>query len=165
MRAFILSLMLAACSGAPAIPDGGTHDSGTPDAGRPCGGNPCGVCAPGSINRDVCNDGVWNCLCDPQPTTDGGRAGTSCGGFRPQPPQCASGLNCVDDPNSCPQANDCAGVCVAPGREWRDGGIPTAYRCGGFVGTPCPNSLTCVDDPNDSCDPSDGGADCPGICI
>ncbi len=37
--------------------------------------------------------------------------------------------------------------------------------CGGFAGIPCPEGLTCVDDPNDSCDPSEGGADCGGICV
>jgi hypothetical protein len=50
------------------------------------------------------------------------------------------------------------------------GGCPTICRsrsaitCGGFAGFPCPEKLTCVDDPNDSCDPTQGGADCGGIC-
>lgn len=37
--------------------------------------------------------------------------------------------------------------------------------CGGFAGTKCPKGLTCVDDPTDSCDPSNGGRDCIGICV
>jgi hypothetical protein len=36
--------------------------------------------------------------------------------------------------------------------------------CGGFAGFPCPKGFTCVDDPRDDCDPSQGGADCAGIC-
>ncbi len=38
--------------------------------------------------------------------------------------------------------------------------------CGGFAGTACsdPNYPRCVDDPRDTCDPTNGGADCPGIC-
>lgn len=36
--------------------------------------------------------------------------------------------------------------------------------CGGFAGTPCPSGQLCVDDPGDSCDPNNGGADCPGVC-
>lgn len=36
--------------------------------------------------------------------------------------------------------------------------------CGGFLGLECPDDLACVDDPADDCDPSNGGADCNGIC-
>ncbi len=36
--------------------------------------------------------------------------------------------------------------------------------CGGLAGLPCPEGFTCVDDPTDDCDPSNGGADCLGIC-
>ncbi|HLL52138.1 MAG TPA: hypothetical protein VK447_01245 [Myxococcaceae bacterium] len=37
--------------------------------------------------------------------------------------------------------------------------------CGGFAGFGCPEGLSCADDPNDSCDPTQGGADCGGICV
>jgi hypothetical protein len=37
--------------------------------------------------------------------------------------------------------------------------------CGGFAAIPCPEGLLCVDDPNDSCDPTQGGADCGGVCV
>jgi hypothetical protein len=36
--------------------------------------------------------------------------------------------------------------------------------CGGIAGIKCPENESCVDDPSDSCDPSQGGADCSGIC-
>ena len=36
--------------------------------------------------------------------------------------------------------------------------------CGGITGKPCPDGQTCIDDPGDTCDPAQGGADCPGIC-
>ena len=38
--------------------------------------------------------------------------------------------------------------------------------CGGFAGTACSNeAMVCIDDPSDSCDPSNGGADCLGLCV
>jgi len=29
----------------------------------------------------------------------------------------------------------------------------------------CPQDLSCEDDPRDSCNPANGGADCPGLCF
>ena len=37
--------------------------------------------------------------------------------------------------------------------------------CGGIAAIPCPNGKVCTDDPSDSCNPDQGGADCPGICV
>jgi hypothetical protein len=37
--------------------------------------------------------------------------------------------------------------------------------CGGFAGGKCPKGFTCADDPSDSCDPTNGGADCAGVCV
>lgn len=37
--------------------------------------------------------------------------------------------------------------------------------CGGIAGIPCPAGETCVDDPDDGCDPTQGGADCGGVCV
>ncbi|PTQ94445.1 Kazal-type serine protease inhibitor-like protein [Nitrosomonas nitrosa] len=37
--------------------------------------------------------------------------------------------------------------------------------CGGIAGFPCPEGMKCVDDPSDECNPDQGNADCPGICI
>ena len=42
---------------------------------------------------------------------------------------------------------------------------PKSRSCGGFGGLECPDGLTCVDDPDDNCDPTNGGADCPGVCV
>ncbi|MGV8711906.1 MAG: Kazal-type serine protease inhibitor family protein [Nitrosomonas sp.] len=36
--------------------------------------------------------------------------------------------------------------------------------CGGITGKACPDGLSCIDNPDDTCDPTKGGADCPGIC-
>ena len=36
--------------------------------------------------------------------------------------------------------------------------------CGGIAGFPCPEGEVCIDDPRDNCDPTQGGADCGGIC-
>ncbi|MCE3256784.1 MAG: hypothetical protein K0Q64_867 [Nitrobacter vulgaris] len=37
--------------------------------------------------------------------------------------------------------------------------------CGGIANIPCPKGENCEDDPSDTCDPTKGGADCPGICV
>ena len=41
---------------------------------------------------------------------------------------------------------------------------PTPQACGGIAGIKCPDNQICIDDPSDTCDPTQGGADCPGIC-
>lgn len=38
------------------------------------------------------------------------------------------------------------------------------FACAGFLGIACPGDYVCVDDWRDSCDPKNGGADCPGVC-
>lgn len=45
------------------------------------------------------------------------------------------------------------------------GGHEPKQMCGGIAGFPCPSGMKCVDDPSDNCDPTKGGADCPGICV
>ena len=42
---------------------------------------------------------------------------------------------------------------------------PPSIFCGGFANIPCPDGLVCIDDPSDNCDPTQGGADCGGICV
>jgi hypothetical protein len=41
---------------------------------------------------------------------------------------------------------------------------PTGPFCGGIAGIACPGAGNCVDNPNDGCDPTQGGADCGGVC-
>lgn len=81
---------------------------------------------------------------------------------RPRYPPCGGLLGiqcpsekqvCIDNPWTCSQAVDCAGICVYP------------TFCGGIAGFPCPKGQTCVDDPRDDCDPNNGGADCGGLCV
>ncbi len=38
-------------------------------------------------------------------------------------------------------------------------------RCGGIAGISCPDGFICVDDHRDECNPSQGGADCSGLCV
>jgi hypothetical protein len=40
-----------------------------------------------------------------------------------------------------------------------------SIACGGLRGVQCPSGLRCVDDPSDDCDPTNGGADCLGVCV
>ena len=54
--------------------------------------------------------------------------------------------------------------CVDPMTCGVDSG-PGPKGCGGFAGFQCEDGLECVDDPTDECDPKNGGADCPGICV
>ncbi|OJD40353.1 uncharacterized protein BKCO1_100013 [Diplodia corticola] len=80
----------------------------------------------------------------------------------PDSSPCPSGFTCVRDlspdaerPNGgCGPACGEYGVCIVP------------QGCGGFAATPCAEEgRECVDDPSDGCDPSDGGADCMGVCV
>lgn len=41
---------------------------------------------------------------------------------------------------------------------------PGGQFCGGIAGIPCPEGFVCKDVPGDGCNPSQGGADCPGVC-
>jgi hypothetical protein len=115
-----------------------------------------------------------------------------CGGFLGL--QCADGLFCSYDESAICGADDQSGtcqvkpelciqvfdpVCGCDGQEYSNECMANAagvsalnkagcdlIECGGFFGLPCPDSsMTCVDIPGDSCDPQNGGADCPGMCI
>ncbi len=70
---------------------------------------------------------------------------------------CPDGVT-VAGPSECMTLAD--GTC---GYEFIE--CPDAGFCGGIAGIPCPGGETCVDNPNDLCDPQDGGADCPGMCV
>ncbi len=45
------------------------------------------------------------------------------------------------------------------------GKSPPKQMCGGIASIACQGGKVCVDDPSDTCDPTKGGADCPGICV
>ena len=40
-----------------------------------------------------------------------------------------------------------------------------ALACAGLLGLACPGEYQCIDDFRDDCDPQNGGADCPGLCV
>jgi hypothetical protein len=86
---------------------------------------------------------------------------------------CLEGNECVviDGVASCQpiEPNPCAAVLCPVGTtcEVIDGaGVcsSNAPFCGGFAGIECNGAAECVDDPTDDCDPSNGGADCGGVC-
>jgi hypothetical protein len=160
----LLLLALTSCTVSHVIGDG-THQSALACggfAGTPCAGS------------EICVD-------DPSDSCDPAHGGADCPGICKDPQgacagdtgaSCPSGETCVDDPSdNCDPAHggaDCPGVCVTGGTP--DAGNPppdagAVTHCGGFAGTACPGGQDCVDDPSDSCDPANGGADCPGICV
>jgi hypothetical protein len=64
------------------------------------------------------------------------------------------------NPHACPDSFACVG-----GPLVGDVGGTCAQVCGGIAGLGCDDAnQMCFDNPFDSCDPSNGGADCPGIC-
>ncbi|QPG94156.1 hypothetical protein C2857_005016 [Epichloe festucae Fl1] len=83
----------------------------------------------------------------------------ACGGMRPRPVTCEAGAECRDDPRrpeeGCGLACDAPGICM-PKRP---------RQCGGIAGSVCPEGLYCYDVPEDGCDPTNGGADCLGLCL
>ena len=137
------------------------------DSARDCDTtNPCAavLCPVGSVCKVedvVCVRAPCppRAICVPDPSV------THCGGFGGLP--CPAGQTCVDDPSdSCDPASgdaDCGGICVAVSPPPPPNPAPGLF-CGGIAGIPCPGGGRCVDDPSDSCDPSNGGADCGGIC-
>jgi hypothetical protein len=72
----------------------------------------------------------------------------ACNGFTPNPHTCPERWSCQVRED----VTDVPGVCV--------------QMCGGFANLQCDlASDRCIDDPGDSCDPSNGGADCGGVCV
>ncbi|KAH6647705.1 hypothetical protein BKA67DRAFT_396363 [Truncatella angustata] len=82
-----------------------------------------------------------------------------CGGLVSTPTPCPDNYTCMDDPrvDGCGMACDMPGICVPN----------DAASCGGIVGKQCDQctGLQCYDYPGDSCDPSNRGFDCIGICL
>ncbi len=135
-------------------------------------------CGGRRINPHTCPAG-YQCE-GPALAVDGtGKCVKRCGGIAGF--QCDGDDICVDDPNdSCdPSANgaDCMGSCRAAicsgatsrcqaGYHWDQWACNCVENtsCGGFAGFPCAPGKVCIDAP-DSCDPDNGGADCPGMCV
>ncbi|KAK0609569.1 hypothetical protein B0T17DRAFT_594069 [Bombardia bombarda] len=126
------------------------------------GGRPCGLkiapCPSGQTCK-LLNAHTGVCV-KPAPTLTTSTVAPTptyapCGGFR-IPIACPNADQiCMDDPRSggCGMACDAPGICVTP------------VFCGGFAGIQCASNRLCVDDPRDDCDPSNGGADCGGLCV
>ncbi len=55
----------------------------------------------------------------------------------------------------------CYGTTVCVGSEC----VEPSGTCGGIAGLQCPTGEQCVDNPRDNCDPTNGGADCGGVCV
>ncbi len=142
-----------------------------PACGGP-GGEPCGanVCAAGEV---CCNSSCGIC------TPPGGACieiacGPSCEAMdaRSGPEECLahlgftwSGLTC--EPVTCTCVGSDCGALFADRDEClvAYAACPEPPSCGGFAGEACPDGLACTDDPRDTCDPGNGGADCPGVCV
>jgi hypothetical protein len=116
----------------------------------------CKLCADGvTCATSQCVKGQCKCnsFCPPSACT----AATDCTGPLPK---IACRL-CSDGSSACPHWECDNGTC-----QINLGSCPPQPQaCGGIAGIQCPSGMICVDNPTDSCDPTKGGADCPGECV
>lgn len=193
-RTALLPLMLlaafAACGETNVDPNANRGPLGKADSigscEESCGGQSDGACWCDDACEsygDCCDDKA--AVCDaPEPTLCGGWVGDTCAadefcsftatqicgwadasGFcAPRPEACIQTFDPVCGCDSQTYGNSC--MAAASGTSVSAQGACEAQPifCGGFGNIACPDGLECVDDPNDSCDPSNGGADCGGIC-
>ncbi len=124
----------------------------------------------GGFTGEVCPADL-ECVDDPSDECDPTTGGADCPGVcQPGKP-----TGCRDD-SDCPQLKVACSVCAdgtvaCPQSTCTNGQCDVVVpkcaspnTCGGIAGIPCQKGYQCVDDPNDTCDPTSGGADCPGIC-
>jgi hypothetical protein len=63
---------------------------------------------------------------------------------------------------ACPEGYQCAAVEGDPRVDFPS----SCYKpCGGIAAFTCEEGYQCVDRPYDDCDPENGGADCPALCV
>lgn len=53
----------------------------------------------------------------------------------------------------------------ASGATSKSTGAVKGPPCGGSEALTCPGGMECADDPADSCDPTQGGLNCKGVCV
>ena len=78
---------------------------------------------------------------------------------------CQTACSLTSNAQPCPLGNQCE---TLPGPSTMQiGYCPEPTACSGFAGIACSGDRNpnCVDDPRDDCDPSNGDADCGGICV
>lgn len=122
--------------------------NGNPPDGKVCGGLLGKLCPDGQYCRYAAdaNCGIADAtgICQPKPETCTVEYIPICG--------------CDGKTYGTPCMAAQAGVSVK-----HDG--PCTKMCGGIANIQCPDGLNCVDDPDDDCNPTQGGADCSGICV
>lgn len=174
------------------VPCGGITGASCPGGGT-CEDDPSDTCDPNQGGADcggscrclqlalcirgyIFDSSAEVCACVPDPNVP------RCAGFIGL--ECPAGLECIDDPSDdCDPNNggaDCGGLCVpgptgdpcatvrcAAGTHCVEGRCEpdeAPVFCGGIANIQCPGIGLCEDDPYDGCDPSNGGADCGGVC-
>lgn len=106
--------------------------------------------------------GLGRCGDDPSDDCDPEKGGADCAGICicDVKAKCHEGQTWNADPDAC----RCEDAAPAEGDAGTEDVAEEAVRCGGFAAIACPGASTCEDDPDDDCDPTNGGADCGGVC-
>jgi hypothetical protein len=114
-----------------------------------------------------CTSGKEVCVDDPRDSCVPNQGGVNC------PTICAPAISLCSDMKC--NSNEKCTICKDPNNNSNPMAIclnrntgkcpPIPQACGGIAGIPCrKHGEVCVDNPNDNCDPTQGGADCMGIC-
>ncbi|MFN8602011.1 MAG: hypothetical protein U0842_16200 [Candidatus Binatia bacterium] len=149
---------------APQLENTSSVDLGTPSDDCPVGAE-CSVARLGScsgVKGIVINGNVIGCRClvldvPASCVVCGEGAEGQCGG------DCAYEVGDATARGTClpydANSSDCA--CYAIGDRQQ----LTTQGCGGVLQTDCPGDRCCAPDPRGECDPLDGEAPCPGVCV